>query len=72
MHASKLLTHGVHFNPLELIHELREKLPVRRFKKSITDMTVGGISDHKRNPVSFGFSAQTRGVACQIHLKQIQ
>lgn len=60
MHASKLLTRGVHFNPLELIYELMEKLSVQRFKKSITDKTVWGISDLKRNPVPLGFSADTR------------
>lgn len=26
MHASKLLTRGVHFNPLELIYELMENV----------------------------------------------
>lgn len=68
MHASKLLTHGVHFSPLELIYELTENLPLRLSKKSITDMPVGGVSDHKRDlqVMSFGFSAQTRGGACQI------
>lgn len=64
MHASKLLVHRVHFNPLKLT----EKLPERLSKKSITDMPVGGISDHKRDlqVMPLGFSAQTRGGACQI------
>lgn len=66
MHASKLLTRGVHFNPLELIYVLMEKLFAQRFKKLITDMPVWGISDHMRNPVPLGFPVQTRGVACQI------
>lgn len=62
MHASKLLTHGVHFNPLELIYELTEKLPVQLSKKSITDMPVGGVSDHKRDlqVMSWLFCTDTR------------